>query len=181
MRFPWDARSTGIWRPPAQLRTLRHDGVGLAFAVGAKAAKPEAQVHLPTRRRLIRPERDGGRHRGAPQAAAPLRDQPQRRLDRRSRRQQARPLSRLHPLRERWPRHSVAMPNMSKNPRRSARPCCAWKKVEEGMVGFVNVKTDYRARATTVRFPAARPERPAPPHETGRLRRPVCLMRPGRG
>jgi hypothetical protein len=25
-------------------------------------------------------------------------------------------------------------------------------KVEEGMVGFVNVKTDYRARATTVRF-----------------------------
>jgi hypothetical protein len=29
----------------------------------------------------------------------------------------------------------------------------AWKKVEESMVGFVNVKTDYRARATTVRFP----------------------------
>ena len=28
----------------------------------------------------------------------------------------------------------------------------AWKKVEEGMVGIVNVKTDYRARATTVRF-----------------------------
>ncbi|MGH6681606.1 MAG: hypothetical protein ACREDL_22335, partial [Bradyrhizobium sp.] len=28
----------------------------------------------------------------------------------------------------------------------------AWKKVEEGMVGVVNVKTDYRARATTVRF-----------------------------
>jgi hypothetical protein len=28
----------------------------------------------------------------------------------------------------------------------------ARKKVEEGMVGFVNVKTDYRARATTVRF-----------------------------
>jgi len=28
----------------------------------------------------------------------------------------------------------------------------AWKKVEDGMVGFVNVKTDYRARATTVRF-----------------------------
>jgi hypothetical protein len=26
------------------------------------------------------------------------------------------------------------------------------QKVEEGMVGFVNVKTDYRARATTVRF-----------------------------
>jgi thiamine pyrophosphate-dependent acetolactate synthase large subunit-like protein len=28
----------------------------------------------------------------------------------------------------------------------------AWKKVEEGMVGFVNVKTECRARATTVRF-----------------------------
>jgi hypothetical protein len=28
----------------------------------------------------------------------------------------------------------------------------AWKKVVESMVGFVYVKTDYRARATTVRF-----------------------------
>ena len=28
----------------------------------------------------------------------------------------------------------------------------AWKKVDEGMVGFVYVKTDYRARATTVHF-----------------------------
>jgi hypothetical protein len=28
----------------------------------------------------------------------------------------------------------------------------AWKKVEEGMVGFVNVKTDCRVRATTVRL-----------------------------
>jgi hypothetical protein len=46
------------------------------------------------------------------------------------------------------------MPNMSKSPRASARPALwrAWKKVEEGMVGFVNVKTDYRAGATTVRF-----------------------------
>ncbi|MBV8735748.1 MAG: hypothetical protein JO007_00535 [Alphaproteobacteria bacterium] len=35
--------------------------------------------------------------------------------------------------------------------RRSARtsPGIA---AQEGMVGFVNVKTDYRARATTVRF-----------------------------
>jgi hypothetical protein len=41
---------------------------------------------------------------------------------------------------------------MSKSPRAPARPCNACKKVEEGMVGFVNVKTDYRARATTVRF-----------------------------
>ena len=28
----------------------------------------------------------------------------------------------------------------------------AQKKVDEGMCAFVNVKTDYRARATTVRF-----------------------------
>jgi hypothetical protein len=28
----------------------------------------------------------------------------------------------------------------------------AWRWVEDGMVGFVNVKTDYHARATTVRF-----------------------------
>jgi thiamine pyrophosphate-dependent acetolactate synthase large subunit-like protein len=28
----------------------------------------------------------------------------------------------------------------------------AWKKVDEGMVGFVNVKTDYRTRATNLRF-----------------------------
>ena len=28
----------------------------------------------------------------------------------------------------------------------------AWRRVEEGMVGFLNVKTDYRARATTVQF-----------------------------
>jgi len=28
---------------------------------------------------------------------------------------------------------------------------CAWRKVEEGFVDSVNVKTDYCARATTVR------------------------------
>jgi thiamine pyrophosphate-dependent acetolactate synthase large subunit-like protein len=28
----------------------------------------------------------------------------------------------------------------------------AWKKVEEGTLGFVNVKIDYGARATAVRF-----------------------------
>jgi hypothetical protein len=35
---------------------------------------------------------------------------------------------------------------------RAGYPRLTGKKVEEGMVGFVNVKTDYRARATTVRF-----------------------------
>jgi hypothetical protein len=28
----------------------------------------------------------------------------------------------------------------------------AWRKVEEGMVGVVNVKTNYRVRAVTVCF-----------------------------
>jgi hypothetical protein len=28
----------------------------------------------------------------------------------------------------------------------------AWREVEEGTVGFVNVKSDDRARATTLRF-----------------------------
>jgi hypothetical protein len=42
-------------------------GVRLPFAVGAKAARPGTQDHLPARRRLLRPERDGARHRSAPQ------------------------------------------------------------------------------------------------------------------
>ena len=75
-------------------------GVGLPFAVGAKAAKPDDPGHLPARRRLVRAERDGARHRGAAQIAAAVRHQPQRRLDRRPRTQQARPRSRLHPLRQ---------------------------------------------------------------------------------
>jgi hypothetical protein len=28
----------------------------------------------------------------------------------------------------------------------------SWTKVEEGMLGLVNVKTEYRAHATTARF-----------------------------
>jgi len=34
---------------------------------------------------------------------------------------------------------------------RAGYPRRAGKKVEEGMVGFVNVKINFRARATTVR------------------------------
>ncbi len=60
-------------------------GVGLPFAVGAKAAKPGTQVICLPRRRLVRPQRDGARHRGAAQIADPRRHQPQRRLDRRPR------------------------------------------------------------------------------------------------
>ena len=127
-------------------------GVGLPFAVGAKAAKPDSAGHLPARRRLVRAERDGARHRGAPQIAAAVRDQPQRRLDRRPRTQQARPRPRLHPLRQDG-RGLGCYGEYVEEPE-DIRPALerARKKVEEGMVGLVNVKTDYRARATTVRF-----------------------------
>jgi hypothetical protein len=36
--------------------------------------------------------------------------------------------------------------------RRAGPPEPAPRQVEEGIVGFVSVKTDYRARATTFRF-----------------------------
>ena len=44
------------------------------------------------------------------------------------------------------------MANMPKSPKASAGPSAPGPNVEEGMVGFVNFKTDYRAGATTVRF-----------------------------
>jgi hypothetical protein len=40
----------------------------------------------------------------------------------------------------------------------------AWREIEEGMVGFVNVETDYRAPATTVRFGSRHPSRTPPRH-----------------
>jgi hypothetical protein len=41
---------------------------------------------------------------------------------------------------------------MSKNPRNPPGARSRLAQVEEGMGGFVNVKTDYRTRAITVRF-----------------------------
>jgi len=38
----------------------------------------------------------------------------------------------------------------------------AWKKVEEGMVGFVNVKTTTVPEPPPCAFPAAKPEQPPP-------------------
>ena len=48
----------------------------------------------------------------------------------------------------------------------------AWRRVEEGMVGFVNVKTDYRARAPRrCASPAAKPEQAFPtPQSPGQAR-----------
>ena len=51
----------------------------------------------------------------------------------------------------------------------------AWKKVEEGMVGFLNVKTDYRARATTVRFCSRETRAADPRHARGASGRPFLL------
>ena len=52
-----------------------------------------------------------------------------------------------------WPRRSAATRKYVEEPD-AIRPALqrAWKTVEEGMVGFFDVKTDYRARATAVRF-----------------------------
>src|SRR5262249_58206036 len=63
----------------------------------------------------------------------------------------------------RWPRPSAATPNMSRS-RRDIRPALqrAWKKVEEGMVGFVNLKTTTVPEPPPCAFPAAKPEQPPP-------------------
>ena len=140
-------------RAPAQFRPLRHDGRRTALRGRRQGRQARCAGHLPAWRRLLRAERDGARHRGAAQIAVAVRDQPQRRLDRRPRTATSPAATSATRATTRWPRPWAATPNMSRTPE-DIRPALqrAWKKVEEGMVGFVNVKTDYRARATTVRF-----------------------------
>jgi thiamine pyrophosphate-dependent acetolactate synthase large subunit-like protein len=127
-------------------------GVGLPFAVGAKAAKPEAQViclhgdgsfgqnamELDTAVRHKLPllcviSLNGG------WTADPERNKPGRDLG----------YTRYDKMAEALGCYAEYVEEPEE-----IRPALqrAWKKVEEGMVGFVNVKTDYRARATTVRF-----------------------------
>jgi thiamine pyrophosphate-dependent acetolactate synthase large subunit-like protein len=127
-------------------------GVGLPFAVGAKAAKPEAQViclhgdgsfgqnamELDTAVRHKLPllcviSLNGG------WTADPERNKPGRDLG----------YTRYDKMAEALGCYAEYVEDPEE-----IRPALlrAWKKVEEGMVGFVNVKTDYRARATTVRF-----------------------------
>jgi thiamine pyrophosphate-dependent acetolactate synthase large subunit-like protein len=127
-------------------------GVGLPFAVGAKAAKPEAQViclhgdgsfgqnamELDTAVRHKLPllcviSLNGG------WTADPERNKPGRDLG----------YTRYDKMAEALGCYAEYVEEPE-----GIRPALlrAWKKVEEGMVGFVNVKTDYRARATTVRF-----------------------------
>jgi thiamine pyrophosphate-dependent acetolactate synthase large subunit-like protein len=127
-------------------------GVGLPFAVGAKAAKPDAQViclhgdgsfgqnamELDTAVRHKLPllcviSLNGG------WTADPDHDKPGRDLG----------YTRYDKMAEALGCYGeyVEQPE-------DIRPALqrAWNKVEEGMVALVNVKTDYRARATTVRF-----------------------------
>ena len=127
-------------------------GVGLPFAVGAKAAKPDAQViclhgdgsfgqnamELDTAVRHKLPllcviSLNGG------WTADPERNKPGRDLG----------YTRYDKMAEALGCYAEYVEEPE-----DIRPALqrAWKKVEEGMVGFVNVKTDYRARATTVRF-----------------------------
>jgi len=127
-------------------------GVGLPFAVGAKAAKPSAQViclhgdgsfgqnamELDTAVRHKLPllcviSLNGG------WTADPERNKPGRDLG----------YTRYDKMAEALGCYAEYVEEPEE-----IRPALqrAWKKVEEGMVGFVNVKTDYRARATTVRF-----------------------------
>src|SRR5438132_934281 len=127
-------------------------GVGLPFAVGAKAAKPDAQViclhgdgsfgqnamELDTAVRHKLPllcviSLNGG------WTADPERNKPGRDLG----------YTRYDKMAEALGCYAEYVEEPE-----DIRPALqrAWSKVEEGMVGFVNVKTDYRARATTVRF-----------------------------
>src|SRR6202047_2173953 len=127
-------------------------GVGLPFAVGAKAAKPDAQViclhcdgsfgqnamELDTAVRHKLPllcviSLNGG------WAGDPQRDKPGRDLG--------------------YTRYDIMAQGLGAHGEyvekpEDIRPALerAQKKVDEGMVALVNVKTDYRARATTVRF-----------------------------
>ena len=127
-------------------------GVGLPFAVGAKAAKPNAQViclhgdgsfgqnamELDTAVRHKLPllcviSLNGG------WTADPERNKPGRDLG----------YTRYDKMAEALGCYAEYVEEPE-----AIRPALdrASRKVEEGMVGFVNVKTDYRARATTVRF-----------------------------
>jgi thiamine pyrophosphate-dependent acetolactate synthase large subunit-like protein len=127
-------------------------GVGLPFAVGAKAAKPSAQViclhgdgsfgqnamELDTAVRHKLPllcviSLNGG-WTADPEHNKPGRDLGYTRYDKMA--------EALGCYAEYVEEPEAIRPALQR----------AWKKVEEGMVGFVNVKTDYRARATTVRF-----------------------------
>ena len=100
LNFGRQSIPTFVARPSAQFRPVRHDGRRAAVRGRRQGRQAQRPGHLPARRRLLRAERDGARHRGQAQIAPLVRDQPQRRLDRRPGGRQARPLPRLHALRQ---------------------------------------------------------------------------------
>ena len=75
-------------------------GVGLPFGVGAKIARARRAGDRRAWRRIVRSERDGTGHGGAPQGADPGGDQPERWVDRRPEAGKAGPRSWLHTVRQ---------------------------------------------------------------------------------
>ena len=129
-------------------------GVGLPFGVGAKAAQPDKKVVVLHGDGSFGLNCDGARHRRPPSAAGPCRRQPERRLDRRSRAQEARPRSRLHALRQECGEALGCHGEYVERPE-DIRPALARRsRRPEAAPALVNVVTDWRARADTVRFTA---------------------------
>ena len=108
--------------PPAQLGAVRHDGRRPAVRARRQGGQAGQAGAGAARRRLVRPERDGARHGRALEAPGRHRRQPERRLDGRSGRQQARPRPWLHAATTRWPRRSAVTPSTSRSRPRSDRP-----------------------------------------------------------
>src|SRR6266536_3486439 len=98
LRPPVDAHLCA--RSSPEFRSVRHDGRWPAVRARRQARQARQAGHRPPRRRLVRAQCARARHRGAPQHPGAGRDQPQRRLDRRSRRQQAGPQPRLYAVRQ---------------------------------------------------------------------------------
>ncbi len=111
-------------------------------------------MHRRPRRRLVWPQRTPA---STPRCATTLRDpgggQPQRRLDCRPTAQQARPHSPATRASTRWPkRFGCYGEYVERSDEIRLALNCAQREVDRSSVALVNVKTDDRARATTVTF-----------------------------
>ena len=107
--------------PSAELRTVRHDGRRPAVRRRRQGGLPGQAGDRGARRRLDGHERDGDGHRDPAQDSVADRDQPERRLDRRSEAREARPRPRLHALRQDVRGARAATANTSPSRRISAR------------------------------------------------------------
>jgi acetolactate synthase-1/2/3 large subunit len=126
-------------------------GVGLPFGVGAKVAKPDTQVRRAARRRLLRHQCDGDRHRRAPQDSRRHRHLEQRRLDRQhvvgAAAAQARPQSWATRATIAWRMELGAHGEFVEKPS-EIRPALE-RAYASGKPAVVNVITDDQARAQT--------------------------------